>query len=140
MAKLTIIDVDLGQDVESIIADDVKSLTAKNQSDIDKALEQKQSVLKERNEKLIKTTNAERQSQEALEKVYNALLVAKQADMHLSLEKMVEISSPVITSSSALVMRLQTYIKKFHGNKYVLNRITRDKKPAYQLINYNVES
>jgi len=131
MAKMTIVDVDL--DVEEIITDDIKELTAQNEQDIQSALDEKKEVI----ERIAAKKQKDQAVTDKLEAIY-ALLVERHANKYaVSMEEMLEIANPVITNNSALVSRLKNYLRKQKGNKYVLKRRMKNKKPVYELNPYN---
>jgi len=131
MAKMTIVDVDL--DVEEIITDDIKELTAQNEQDIQSALDEKKEVI----ERIAAKKQKDQAVTDKLEAIY-ALLVERHTNKYaVSMEEMLEIANPVITNNSALVSRLKNYLRKQKGNKYVLKRRMKNKKPVYELNPYN---
>lgn len=139
MAKMTIVDVDLGQDIADIISDDVEEMTGQLQQVIDEAIEEKRTVETERIKKAAAKTEKSKQILEALDAVYTALLEASGRDEMVGLTSMMSLVHPVITNSSALILQLKSYIRKHKGNEYVLTRRTRDKKPVYLLVPFNAE-
>ena len=139
MAKMTIIDVDLGQDINTIISDDVEEMTGQLQQVIDEAIEEKRTVETERTRKAEEKVQKSQQILNTLEKIYQALLVASEQDSVIDVDRLTKMASPIITNTSALVLQLKSYIRKHKGNEYVLTRRVRNKKPVYLLVPFNAE-
>jgi len=139
MAKMTIVEVDLGQDINTIISDDVEEMTGQLQQVIDDAIEEKRTVETERTKKAEEKVQKSRQILDTLEKLYQALLAASTQDSPIEVDRLIEMAAPVITNTSALVLQLKSYIRKHKGNEYVLTRMVKNKKPVYLLAPFNAE-
>ena len=139
MAKMAVIDVDLGQDINDIINDDVEEMTEQTRQAVDEAIAQKKSVETEHLAAAQLKLRREEDVRSALDKVYRHLLEATEMDSCLSLEEMIEITEPAITNSSALILQLKSFIRKEKGNAWVLKRRTKSKKPVYILLPFNAE-
>lgn len=139
MSKVTIITVELGENIDTIISDDITELTSKNLEVVNQAIEQKQETMKVRQQKVEKIDQEARAKVAALATVYQALLAAHSKDDAVDLDEMIKLSSPAITNASSLVLQLKSFIRKEHDNEYVLQRKKRNKKPVYELIKFNAE-
>jgi hypothetical protein len=140
MSKVTIIPIDLGEDIDSIISDDVAELTAKNREDVNLAIKEKKALQNAKTQKVEKIDQVAKAKVAALITVYQALLkVHQDNDGTISLDEMVKLSSPAIDNSSSLIIQLKAFIRKEYDNAYVLKKQKRNKKPIYGLIKFNAE-
>ena len=141
MVKMTIVEVDLGQDIDDIINEDVEEMTEQTRQVVDEAIAQKKTVETGRMVQAQQKIQKEQQTKNALERVYEALLGttlgAAEQDSCLSLEDMAELAKPTIINTSALILQMKSFIRKDKGNAYVLKRRTRNKKPVYVLLPFN---
>lgn len=140
MAKMTVVEVDLGQDIDDIINEDVEEMTEQTRQAVDEAIAQKKTVETARTVQTQQKLRKEQDTRLALEGVYRALLESLKLDTCLSLEEMAEIAKPAITSTSALILQVKSFIRKEKGNAYVLKRQTKNKKPVYILLPFNIDS
>jgi len=139
MAKMIVIDVDLGQDINDIINNDIEEMTEQTRQAVDEAIAQKKTVETERIVQAQQRSRKEEDVRLALDGIYQHLLEQTEMGSCLSLEQMMEIAAPTITNSSALILQLKTFIRKEKGNAWVLKRHTRSKKPVYVLLPFNAE-
>jgi len=139
MGEMVIIEVDLGQDIDSIINDDIEEMTEKTRQAVDEAISQKKTVETNRMAQTKQKLQKEKQTLDALETIYTALLEAHKNESCLSLEEMSRLATPHITNTSALILQLKSFIRKEKDNTYVLKRRTRDRKPVYTLLPFNAE-
>lgn len=128
MTKIHIIPVDLGQSVDDIISADIQELHAKTLADIQIASETKQ-----RTER-VKPPSPEDQ---ATATVYQLLLDAYKDKRPINTNELMAAASPIATSS-ALILRLKTYLRKA-GNEYRLTKRTKGGIAVYELKPYNAE-
>jgi len=128
MTKIHIIPVDLGQSVDDIISADIQELHAKTLADIQIASEAKQRTQQ------VKPPSPEEQSTTA---VYQLLLDAYNEKHPVSVNEMMAIASPIATSS-ALILRLKTHLRKA-GNEYHLTKRMKAGVMVYELKPYNAE-
>jgi hypothetical protein len=139
MTKVTIIDVDLGENVEDIIDADVKKLTEKNQKDIDEAIAEKKQTQQAKEQKANAGKIQTRKFEIALASVYDTMIDNHKRNLTTPIDIMLKAAEPTITSSTSLIMRLKGYIKEYHGNEYVIKKCRRKGKTHYQLIEYNAD-
>lgn len=140
MKKIEVIDVDLGQNIDDIISEDVEELAEQTKEAIDEAIAKKREVETRQTQRTQEKARKELQIREALERVYTGLLEATERESFLGLEEMAELAKPAITNTSALILQLKSFIRKHKDNAYVPKRRTKDGRPIYTLIPFNVES
>jgi hypothetical protein len=128
MTKIHIIPVDLGQSVDDIISADIQELHAKTLADIQIASEAKQRTQQ------VKPPSPEEQ---ATAIVYQLLLGAYKEKLLINTNEMMAVASPIATSS-ALILRLKTYLRKA-GNEYCLTKRMKAGVMVYELKPYNAE-
>jgi len=127
MAKINVISVDLGDPIESIIAEDVRQLSEETIENIKAAANDKaRGPIRTDPETL------------ATEAAYNVLLAAFATGEPVEISKLLEASSPAVTNPSSLMMRMKGLLRQ-KGNDYVLRRAMRAGKPVYRLAPYNLE-
>lgn len=131
--KITIIDINLGQEIDQLIADDVSQLTSKNMADINKAIEEKQLEMQAKTEKTTKMNTADKVRKDVLEKIYAELLGRE----NMTIKEMLELASPLTSNTSALVTMLKTFIRKERHNEYVLQKKTLNREIIYFLMPFN---
>ena len=127
MAKINVISVDLGDPIEKIISEDVRKLSEETIENIKIAA----------NEKARGPVRADPESL-ATQAAYDLLLAAVPTGEPVEIGKLLEVSSPVVTNPSSLMMRMKGLLRS-KGNDYFLKRTTRAGKPVYRLIPYNLE-
>jgi hypothetical protein len=139
MAKITIISVDLGNNIDDIVSDDLKELTDKNRADIQEAIDRKKITEKTKEQKTEKINQQARAKQAAMANVYAELLSGYEQKRPVPLCRMMEIAGSTAANSSGLVLQLKAFIRKEHENEYVLKRRTIRKQPTYELIPFNIQ-
>jgi hypothetical protein len=128
MAKINVITVDLGDPIESIIAEDVRQLSEETLENIKAAA----------NDKVRGPIRTDPETL-ATEAAYNLLLEAVVTGEQIEISRLLEASSPAVTNPSALMMRMKGLLRQ-KGNDYILRRATRAGKPVYRLAPYNLET
>jgi len=139
MAKMVVMDVDLGQSIDDIINEDVDEMTEQTRQIIDEAVDQKKMIDSNRKAQAQLKAKKELNKQKILETIYETLLEAYNNNTCLSLDEMGRIAEPTITNASALILQMKSFIRKEKGNEYVLKRHTKDGKSVYILLPFNAE-
>ena len=135
MAKMTIIDIDLGERVEEIISEGVKEITEQNIAEIEKAIDEKKHIVERKSAQL----KQEQQVADTLEALYQLLLDAHKENRLVGIDELLEKAAPIITNNSALISRIKNYLRKQKGNEFVLVKRLRKRKPVYELNPFNTE-
>ena len=132
MSKIHIIDVNLGDSIDDIIAANIDTLSTETIANIEQASVEKKSVDAARGGKS-KVTTEDIATQNAID-----LLSKTDSDVMptVTSEELLRATSPVIDNMTSLVLRLKTMLRK-RGNKYRLEKTTVDKKSAYRLVLFN---
>jgi len=104
---VTIIEVTLGDDIKSIIADDLGALTAKNQADIDAAIADSRQLNQVRDSRQQAAQVLAAKTEAALE----ALLAADQRGETIAASDLLALVQPEIAGMNSLVQRLKTLLK-----------------------------
>lgn len=129
MEKVRIIDVNLDDIVQQIVADDVRELTDANRSNLQRAITDLQSRKK----------GAKKPYDKVLAEAYEHLKKTISGGDPISSDDLLEICSPTITNKSALATKLKTYLRKHHNNQYVLDRVMRKGMTHYKLRPFNID-
>lgn len=132
--NICIIDIDLGINIERLISDDIKSLTARSQEELDKALEAAKAAKLLRDNKAEHEKKIETSINNVLTDVYNMLVEAAEEGVPVStcMGKVV----PFITTPAALTTRMRTFLER-NGNQYILDRKKIFATQHYVLIPFN---
>ena len=136
-SNICIIEVNLGVDINDLISDDIKSLTARSQEDLDKALEAAKAAKLFRDNKIKHQQQIEDSINGVLETVYELLVVAGDDGMPVSacMAKVI----PFIGTPAALTLRFKSYLDK-KGNPFILDRKKIFGTQHYVLIPFNHET
>lgn len=124
MSNFTIIDVDLGYDIDTIINEDIAEITAQMNQElqsaiaISKATQQVKDAKKIKDEKIVAVTN----------QLYQELLNTQK----LSAEYLTSKITGTIANTGALVTRFKTLLRN-DGNKYMVVKKKIDKAYYYCL-------
>lgn len=137
--KIEIIDVeirlDLEKEIESLTAND---LPVEAKIRIDEIINEQNVIaigLSKKRQELKKNEDNLQKVFDILYDSFNRSIEHKCQPEPISAEKLIELyGSSVILS--ALVARLKSFIKRNYNNKYVLMRVTKNKKAAYILVQY----
>ena len=133
MSKIHIIDVDLGDSIDNIIASSIDTLSAETISNIEQASDLKKTVDAARGKKN-KVTPEDLATQ-------NAIDLLTQTDgtelRVITSEELLMAVHPVIDNMTSLVLRLKTALRK--NGKYRLEKTAKDKKAAYKLVLFNTD-
>lgn len=127
---VVIIPVDLGEDVKTIVSDEIRSLTEDNRDRLDalKRMTENMTLVRETKERTKRITVDAIQA--SLDRAMEALIKAGDEGIHVDV--LMSLVKPLITTSSAFMMRLKTQLKQ-NGNEYAVMRV----KEKYLLIPYN---
>jgi hypothetical protein len=134
--KVSIIEVDLGEDIDKIISEDIAKLTQEAKQELDNVIEiaKKTQELKQRKEREKKESADQMGS--LLDSIYNKLIESDKSGIPAS--EIVEEVKPQIKTASAFTLRMKTYLRN-RGNDYIIKRKNIKKIPHYILEPYNVE-
>jgi len=131
MVKGEIIDIDLGCDIDDIINDDIRRISGEDDLKIAKLIQDAAvdsgAVKQEIDDKNFAI----------LEKVYDVLLHTVDSDDCVSVDEILSISGPYITSAIGFVQRMKSFIRIHKGNDYILKKRKRNKETCYCLLRYN---
>lgn len=136
MAKISIIDVDLGTSVDEIINGKITQLTSKNMEELDNAVEQSKRVQvlldKQQLQKIAKK-NKDEETTKLLQDIATRLIQAPiiASEIH-------NMISNHIVNMSAFTTRMKTLLRN-DGNKYVLKKYTEHGCQYYTLTPCNLE-
>jgi hypothetical protein len=134
MAKVVIIDVDLGLDLDAIITESAKQLTKDAKDELDQAIAVMDSAKKLKEE-------ADRQKNEAITGIDNAMTaiydkLVSAGSNGISVEDIMESVKAFIPNSSAFSLRMNNVLSK-RGNPYRLIRAKVNGKPHYVFTPFN---
>lgn len=132
--NICIIDIDLGINIDHLISDDIKSLTARSQEELDKALELAKAAKLLRDNKAKHEKQIETSINNVLTDVYNMLVEA--ADEGVPVSTCMGKVVPFITTPAALTTRMRTFLER-NGNQYILDRKKIFATQHYVLIPFN---
>lgn len=137
--KIEIIDVeirlDLEKEIESLTAND---LPVEAKIRIDEIINEQNVIaigLSKKRQELKKNEDNLQKVFDILYDSFNRSIEHKCQPEPISAEKLIELYGSSIILS-ALVARLKSFIKRNYNNKYVLMRVTKNKKAAYILVQY----
>lgn len=136
MAKVVIIDVDLGINIDTIIAESAKELTAEARHQLDNALAIAESAKRIKEEKTLKTKSHKDGIQKVLDSAYEML--ESQLDVGVSVSKISDLIKDQIPNTSAFATRMNN-ILNMKGNPYRMLRKKVDGIPHYIFTKFNVE-
>jgi len=134
--KVSIIEVDLGEDIDNMISEDVIELTQEAKQELDNTIAVAKNVQRLKEQKDFKKQKSKDDLQEILNTTYNNLI---EADKGILAEDIVESVKPLIKTASAFSLRMKTYLRN-KGNEYIMVRKKINKKPHYVLEPYNKEN
>lgn len=136
MAKIVVIDVDLGINVEELIANNAKELTDLAKQELDEAIAVAESAKKLQAEKSAKAKSTVDGIQRVLDESYEMLETAK--DEGVPVDKIVLHVKEFIPNSSAFTIRMNNILSA-RDNPYRLIRKKIDGTPHYVFTSYNEE-
>jgi len=136
MAKVSIIEIDLGADIDEIISENVTELTGKAKEELDQAIE----LAKQRDALREQKANDKKKADDAVTTVMEIAyqrLVDAGADGVLCSDIM-DIVNEHVPNSSAFTLRMKKILRD-QGNPYALARKKRKGNPHYIFSPYNKE-
>lgn len=136
MAKVIIIDVDLGIDIDAIVAESAKELTAEARHQLDNALAIAESARRIKEEKTLKTKSHKDGIQKILDTAYEMLEAS--LDKGVPVTTISELIKDQIPNTSAFSNRMNN-ILSMKGNPYRMLRQKIDGVPHYIFTKFNVE-
>ena len=136
MAKVVVIDVDLGIDINSIIAESAKDLTANARNELDGALAIAESAKRIKEEKAQQKTEQSSGITVAMEAAYKKLEEAGLSGLPVT--DIVASVQQFVPNSSAFTLRMNN-ILSVKGNPYRLIRSKINGVPHYLFTPYNKE-
>jgi len=134
--KVSIIEVNLGEDIDDMISEDVIELTQEAKQELDNTIAVAKNVQKLKEQKDLQEQKTKDDLQKTLDTIYDDLVEA--GNEGVLAESIVESIKPSIKTASAFSLRMKTYLRN-KGNEYIMQRKKIDKKPHYVLIPYNKE-
>ena len=135
--KVSIIEVNLGEDIDDMISEDVIELTQEAKQELDNTIAVAKNVQKLKEQKDLEKQKSKDDLQETLNTAYDGLIEAGNGGVLV--EDIMESVKPLIKTASAFSLRMKTYLRN-KGNEYIMKRKKIDKKPHYVLEPYNKES
>lgn len=134
MAKVVIVDVDLGIDLDAIITESAKELTKNARDELDQAIAVMDSAkrLKEENDK--QKTEALNAVDAAMVAIYDKLIAA--GPNGLAVDDIMASVKSFIPNSSAFTLRMNNVLSK-RGNPYRLIRVKVNGTPHYVFTPFN---
>lgn len=134
--KVSVIEIDLGVDVDSIISENLEALTGKAKQELDTAIE----LIKQRDELKNKKKNEKDKANDAItqsiEEAYNKLVGADSDGVLCS--DIIDIVSNNIANASAFTLRMKKFLRD-NGNQYTLQRKKIKGNQHYILLPFNKE-
>lgn len=137
MAKVVVVDVDLGIDIESIIRDSAKALTRDAKNELDEAVAVMESAKRLKDEEERKKIETVNNMENAILKAYMALESA--GPKGIKVDDIMSQVKTFIPNSSAFSLRMNNLLSK-KGNPYRLIRLKVDGSPHYVFTPFNVQS
>ena len=133
--KVTVIPIDLGYNIDDIIREGVEEITGEAKKELDLAIDlakQRDALATQQKSKKQDSDNA---INEALEKVYNNLIEAK--DEGLECDMIIESLKNYIPNASGFTLRMKKFLRD-KGNPYTISRIKIQGKQHYVFNKYNI--
>lgn len=134
MAKITIINVDLGVDINSIISEDIQALTGESRAKLDEAIDAAKAVERVKAERTQAAQAATDKVTNVIMEAYDKIMAA--GDVGLPVSSVMAIVVGIIPNSSAFTLRMKNILFS-KGNLYVLERVKHHGTPHYRLMPYN---
>ena len=115
--KVTIIDINLGEDINSIIADDLGAITAKNQADIDAAIAESRQLnqIRESRQKAAESLGAK------VDAAFETIVAADERGETVAATELLALVQPEITNMNSLVQRLKALLKSRNDPRKLAN-------------------
>ena len=135
MTQVSIIEVDLSEEVETIIDDEIREITGEERQRIDAVREASAMAHRKASEDKAKKDQITDVIEGELKATYEALL--KAGDDGLTVDEVVNMT-PSMTTTSAFTLRMKTFLRK-RGNPYAIVKKTVNRRSRYTLIKYNGE-
>ena len=137
MTKVSIIEIDLGADIDTIISEDVQELTGAAKQELDDAID----LAKQRDALRNKKSSEKQQATDALTSVmiqaFDRLTEAGSEGVLCS--DIIDIVVEHVPNSSAFTLRMKKILRD-KGNPYVLERKKRKGNPHYIFSPFNEET
>lgn len=134
MAKVVVIDVDFGFDIDKIISESAQELTTNAKNELDGAISAAKSVQEIKNQKIAAKEQSVNNIQISMEKAYDALKSARGSGV--AVQTIMDLVSPHIPNSSAFMLRMKKMLSA-KDNPYRLVRATIEGVPHYIFTSYN---
>lgn len=132
--KVVIIDVDLGINIDEIIADNAKELTDASKKELDGALAIAEAAKQMKEAKTVQRNQASTGISSVMEQAYEQL--EKAGSTGCSVDSILELVSPHVPNSSAFSLRMNNILSS-KGNPYRLIRIKIAGNPHYLFTEFN---
>jgi hypothetical protein len=128
MTKVFIVEFDLGASVESIVSEEVQTITGESQRILDNAIQHQQALKKAKEQKEAAKKSVDDAIIRVMSEAYDQLLEA--GETGIPVNTLVDNAKPTIPNSSAFTLRMKNILKE-KGNPYALKRKQRNKIPHY---------
>lgn len=134
--KVTIIPIDLGYNLQDLIAEGVEELTGQAKQDLETAI----TMAKERDALRTKQANDKNQESDHLTAIMGQAydLISQAADQGVMCSEILSLVSEVVPNSSAFTLRMKKLLRD-KGNPYSIARKKVLGNPHYVFIPYNQE-
>jgi len=134
MAKVCIIDVDLGLSIDAIINKELEGITGLARKELDTAITVAKAAREVKIEKEKKSKQEDEKLQAEMEKAYEALLATK--EVGLAVSSVMALVGEVVPNSSAFTLRMKALLAR-KGNPYRLDRQKIHGTAHYVLVAFN---
>lgn len=131
--KVSIIDVDLGATVASIISEDILLITSANRDNIDTAVNTAKAV----QDAVTRHQDKLKAKDVILDKLYDTLVTAYTNRSYVSSKEIIAIGGDEIQNMISFAGRMRTYLKA-KGNEYRLISCKRNRETAYIIEPFNL--
>lgn len=132
--KVCIIDVDLGININDIVAESVAELTGESKNELDTALDAARTVQKVKTEREQAAKAVEDKLTNCMNTAYSALI--KAGEDGLAVTDVMKFVEETIPTTSAFALRMKKLLSA-ENNKYRLDRSKKFGVPFYRLLPFN---
>jgi len=137
MTKVSIIEVDLGFNVNELINRDILELSADTKQKLDTAIAEKKQILETKQKLDAKKLQQENEISKIMAEAYNKLESA--GDNGVPVDDILAATMPTIPNGSAFTLRMKTILRE-NGNKWAMIRKKVNRIPCYCFILFNSEA
>lgn len=126
--KVTVIEVDLGIDIDEIVNEGVAELTGKAQAELDSAIERQRTIQETKQKRKKQKDIVTNAITSVMDTAYSKLVDAGESGVPT--EEILDLVTPAIANASAFTLRMKKILRD-KGNPYVIKRKQRNKTPHY---------